>query len=445
MKGVIAYKMAKSHCICVGPHDNMALKHTTDCLCGKSGLTGIGTGEFFAMTEMTSPPALLADPFDLEIVVAPYDFHEQLRETGAVTYVEQYDSYAVGRYDEVKQVLGDWETFTSTAGAGLADIRKPGAWRQPGPLVEADPPAHTQIRSVVSKIISPKIIKSWQEQYAAGAVDLVDRLCSQRDVNGAKDVAETFVMEVFPKSLGIKAHRENMVIVGDFNFNALGPKNALFEKSATALAGISDWFEAMQDREGVAPGSFGDQVYQAEDAGQLEEGVARGLVRTVLRGGMDTTISGIGSALMLLAQRPDLWAMFREDRSRLKVVFEETIRLETPIQTWFRTTTKPVELGGYKLEADKKIQIFAGSANRDPRKWTDPSSFDLNRSPGGHLAFGHGIHLCIGQMIARMEAEILLGKMLDKIKTIQLTGEPVYRPLNTLRTLDQLPLRLTPA
>ncbi len=400
------------------------------------------------MTDLAFAPAapvLDADPFAPEVVIAPYAFHEQLRETGAVTYIEKYDSYAVGRYDEVKQVLGDWESFTSTAGAGLADIRKPGAWRQPGPLVEADPPSHTQIRGVVARIISPKIIKSWQQEYSAGAVDLVDRLCSLRDVNGAKDIAETFVMEVFPKSLGLEAHRENMVIVGDFNFNALGPKNALFEKSAAALAGISEWFEAMQGREGVAPGSFGDQVYQAEDEGQLDAGIARGLVRTVLRGGMDTTISGIGSALMLLAQRPDVWKTLRTDRSRLKLVFEETIRVETPIQTWFRTTTRPVDLGGYRLEADTKIQIFAGSANRDPRKWTNPDTFDLNRTPAGHLAFGHGIHLCVGQLIARMEAEILLGALLDKIETIELTGEPVYRPLNTLRTLDELPLRLTPA
>ncbi len=392
-----------------------------------------------------SIPRLEADPFDLPNILSPYGFHEQLRETGAVTYIEQYDSYAVGRYDEVREVLSDWESFTSTAGAGLSDIRKPGGWREPGPLVEADPPLHTLRRSVVSKIISPKIIKSWQQSYAAGAANLVERLCDQRDVDGARDIAEAFVIENFPASLGLEPHRENMVMVGNFNFNALGPKNALYEKSAAELESISEWFNAAQGREGIKPGSFSEQVYEAADAGEIEEEVARGLVRTVLRGGMDTTISGLASMVRLIAEHPGFWAKLRQDRSKLKLVFDEVIRLETPIQSWYRTTTREVVLGGFMLEADKKIQIFAGSANRDPRRWERPDEFDISRSAAGHLAFGQGIHLCIGQLIARMEGESVLNALLDRVERIELVGEPTYRPLNTLRTLDTLPVRLIPA
>jgi 4-methoxybenzoate monooxygenase (O-demethylating) len=393
----------------------------------------------------TTIPTLDMDPFAPDVVIDPNPFHERLRETGAVSYIEQYDSYAVGRYDEVKRVLEDWESFTSTAGAGLSDIRKPGAWRQPGPLVEADPPSHTLIRSVVSKIISPKIIKSWQENYAAGAVDLVNRLCEQGEVCGARDVAEAFVIENFPKSLGLEAHRENMIIVGNFNFNALGPKNALFEKSAAELERISEWFNAVQGREGIAPGSFSEQVYDAADAGVIEADVARGLVRTMLRGGMDTTISGLASVMKIMAERPELWSRLRTDRSKLKLVFDEAIRLETPIQSWYRTTTRTVELGGYELAPETKIQVFAGAANRDPRRWERPEEYDLGRSAAGHLAFGGGIHLCIGQMIARMEAESLLNALLDRVVRIEFRGKEVYRPSNMLRTLDSLPLQLMAA
>ncbi|MEA3065802.1 MAG: hypothetical protein QOJ27_2254 [Sphingomonadales bacterium] len=390
-------------------------------------------------------PRLDADPFAIDTLLNPYAVQELVREIGPVSYVERYGSYAVGRYDEVRTILRDWESFTSTAGAGLTDIRKPDAWRQPGPIVESDPPDHTRIRGVLSKIISPKIIKGWQESFQAEATLLADRMCEARDVDGAKDIAEAFVMKVFPESLGLSPHRENMVIVGNYNFNALGPKNELFERSAAELAGIAEWFDAAQDREGVAPGSFGEQVYNAEDEGLLEPGVARGLVRTLLRGGMDTTISGIGSMLMFLSQQPDLWRTMRSDRSRMKLAFEEAIRLEAPIQSYYRTTTKEVEVGGVRLEADTKVQVFIGAANRDPRKWEDPDRYDLGRSPAGHLAFGQGIHLCIGQLIARMEAESVLVALLDRVKELQPVGKPVYRPLNTLRTLDALPLRLIPA
>ncbi|MGE4430328.1 MAG: cytochrome P450 [Sphingobium sp.] len=392
-----------------------------------------------------SAPTLDVDQFSIETLLNPYPFHEILREAAPVSYVPLYNTYVTGRYEEVKTVLNDWETFTSTYGAGLADIRKPDNWRQPGPVVESDPPSHTNVRKVLTGIISPRVIRGWQEDFTTYARTQADRLLDMREVNGAKDIAEDFVMTVFPASLGLQSHPHNMVIVGDFNFNALGPPNALFQESNRKLAEIMDWYEATQGRELIQPGSFSDQVYAAEDAGLVEKGVARGMVRTMLRGGMDTTISGIGSSLLLMAQNPDIWAELRTNRARLKMVFEEAIRLESPIQSYFRTTRKATELGGIALEAETKVQIFIGAANRDPRKWDNPDRYDINRQMSGHLAFGAGIHVCIGQLIARMEAEAVLSALLDRVERIELTGTPVYRPLNTLRTLEELPLRLIPA
>jgi len=385
------------------------------------------------------------DPFAMDVLRSPWTFHTQLRDIGPVALIEAHDNYAVGRYDEVRSVLKDWETFTSTAGAGLSDIRKPDAWRQPGPIVESDPPAHTHIRGVLSKIISPSVIRGWQNAFDQEAVALADRVVQQRYINGARDIAEAYVTTVFPASLGLKVHRENMITVGNFNFNALGPKNELFEKSQAEMAAIAEWYASAQGRDGVVPGSFAEQIFLAEDAGELSPGLATGLVRTFLRGGMDTTISGIGSSLMLLSQRPELWRRLRSDRSRLKFVFEEALRLESPIQSYFRTTTKPTTLGGAQLRADTKVQVFVGAANRDPRRWENPDSFDVERSSIPHLAFGHGVHVCIGQMIARMEAESVLTALLDRVEVLAPAGVPVHRLLNTLRTLDQLPLEMTAA
>lgn len=400
------------------------------------------------MTEFSvlhDAPILDADPFSMEVLRNPYPFHQQLREIGPIAYIEKYNSYAVGRYDEVRTVLKDWETFTSTAGAGLTDIRKPGAWRQPGPIVESDPPAHKQVRDVLAKIISPKVIRGWQTDFDAEANAMADRLCEHGDVDGAKDIAEAYVTSVFPASLGLKAHRENMIIVGNYNFNALGPQNELFEKSAAALASISEWFENAQQMDGVVPGSFAEQIFHAEEAGELEPDVAPGLVRTFLRGGMDTTISGISSSMMFLSQKPELWSQLRADRSRLKAVFDEAIRLESPVQSMYRTTTKAVELSGVSLRPDIKVQVFLAAASRDPSRWTNPDEFDIDRPVSVNLAFGHGIHNCIGQMIARMEAESIISALLDRCIAVEPRGEPTNRLLNNLRTLDTLPLRLMPA
>jgi cytochrome P450 len=160
---------------------------------------------------------------------------------------------------------------------------------------------------------------------------------------------------------------------------------------------------------------------------------------------MDTTISGISSTLMFISKMPDLWRQFREDRTRVKFMFEEALRLESPIQSFFRTTTGETDLGGMRLKGDIKVQVFIGAANRDPRRWPNANEFDINRPATTNLAFGYGIHACIGQLIARMEAEAVLVALLDRCAAIEPRGEPEYRLLNCLRTIDRLPLRLVAA
>ncbi|MDT9600529.1 cytochrome P450 [Sphingosinicella rhizophila] len=390
-------------------------------------------------------PSLHLDPFDLDVLRDPHEFQKMLRDAGPAAFLSKYNCYAVGRYEEVRTVLRDWQSFGSGAGVGLADIREPGAWREAGPIVEADPPSHDQVRAVLNKIISPAVIRGWKQMFEAEAAALADRLCDMRDIDGAKDVAEAYVLKVFPDSLGIEIHRDNLIAVGNHNFNSIGPQNELFKKSKAAIDAIADWYTAAQQRDAMIPGGFGERIFLAEEAGQLECGIASKLVHSFLRGGMDTTISGIGTTLMFLSQHPQLWLQLRTDRSRLKMAFEEAIRLESPAQSFYRTIMKPVQLGGFQLRAGRKIHVFIGAANRDPRKWTDPDSYDIYRATGGHLAFGQGIHVCIGQMIARLEAECILNALLDRVECLEERGTPTQRLLNSLRTLETLPLRITPA
>jgi cytochrome P450 len=205
------------------------------------------------------------------------------------------------------------------------------------------------------------------------------------------------------------------------------------------------WYEESMKREAMLPGGFGELIYKAEDEGALQKGFAANLTRSFLRGGMDTTISGIGAALQALARDPTQWDLLRADPRLARKAFDEAIRYESPVQVMFRTTCNGAELAGVTLEPNTKIAAFIGAANRDINKWPDAAVFDLKRESSGQLAFGHGPHVCIGQMIARLEAECLLSALARRVRTITLAGQPVYRPINTLRTLDRLPLRVEPA
>jgi hypothetical protein len=159
---------------------------------------------------------------------------------------------------------------------------------------------------------------------------------------------------------------------------------------------------------------------------------------------LDTTIAALGNALFCLATNPGQYDLLHADPGMAKAAFEETLRLEAPVQAFFRTTTRPVEVEGSVIPADAKVLVFFGSANRDPRRWGDDADrYDIHRRTAGHLAFGAGIHVCVGQFIARLEGEVVLAALARRAARLALDGEPVPKPNNTLKAFRDLPLRVT--
>ena len=169
------------------------------------------------------------------------------------------------------------------------------------------------------------------------------------------------------------------------------------------------------------------------------------LVRSLLSAGIDTTVNGLGAAIYCLARFPDEFARLRHDPSLARNAFEEAVRFESPVQTFFRTTTKQVEIGGCGVGEGEKILMFLGAANRDPRRWADPDHYDITRKTSGHVGFGAGIHMCVGQLVARLEGEVMLAALARKVAGIEITGPVKRRYNNTLRGLEHLPITLTPA
>lgn len=395
---------------------------------------------------ITAPeaPEIDDDPFSDENIANPYPLFARMRELGPAVYIRPHNYYAVVRHAEAGIVASDHLRFTTEGGVGMSDIRKPGAWRPRSPISERDPPEHTGVRAALQKVLSPLVVKRWREQFEARAEEVAEAALAKGEIDGVADIAEAFVLSVFPQVLGVNVPPERIKQTGELNFNQLGPNNARLQAAMEKTAPLMEWYAQVLQREHMLPGGFGLKIYEAEDAGEFEAGTAPLHVRSFFRAGVDTTMAGIGSTLKHLAEHPDQLARVKEDPVRLiKAAFEETLRLEAPAQVMFRTTTQDVELGGVRLRADTKVGYHMGAANRDPRQWQDPDRFDIDRQTiGVHRSFGVGSHVCIGQMIARLEAESILGALLRRVRTIELAGQPRWRPVNTLRTLDVLPLRL---
>ncbi|GAA0954856.1 cytochrome P450 [Actinocorallia libanotica] len=202
-------------------------------------------------------------------------------------------------------------------------------------------------------------------------------------------------------------------------------------------------------RERLAPGGFGARIWEAADRGDITHEQAPLIVRSLLTAGVDTTVHGLGAVLHAFASHPDQWEALRADPGLARVAFDEAVRWESPVQTFFRTATRDVGIGGTVIPEGRKILMFLGSANRDPRRWgPSADAFDLSRDPSAHVGFGMGIHQCIGQHVARLEAETLLAALaacVARVARIEPTAPPVRHLNNTLRSWESIPVRLHPA
>lgn len=389
-------------------------------------------------------PVSDVDPFGRDVLEDPLPFQADLRAAGPVVYLDKYDVYAMGRHEEVHAALTDWQNFQSAAGVGLSNFREEKPWRPPSLLLEADPPHHDAPRAVLSKILGPREIRRLAVSWAADAEELVEDLLTKgTEFDAVTDLAEAFPLRVFPDAVGIpKAGRENLLPYGDHAFNAFGPPNDLVAKGAPRVAELSAWIAAQCTRDALTGDGFGAQIWAAADRGDITEAQAPLVVRSLLTAGVDTTVNGLAAVLHAFAANPDQWVRLRENPALSRSAFDEAVRLESPVQTFFRTTTRDIEIGGTLIPEGKKILMFLGSANRDPRRWEDPDVFDLGRDPSGHVGFGFGIHQCVGQHIARMEAATILDVLSRRIASIEISGPTRRHHNNTLRAWESLPVRV---
>jgi hypothetical protein len=390
-------------------------------------------------------PVSSVDPFSHAFLSDPYPQNEAMREAGPVVWLAQYGIWAMARHEQVRDALTDWQTYCSSAGVGLSDFRKEPPWRPPSIILEADPPLHTRTRAVLTRILSPGAIKVLRERFEREAEALIERLVERREFDGVADLAEAYPLKVFPDAVGIsEAGRENLMPYGSMVFNSFGPRNDLFNQAMANAGPVRDWIMSKCSRAALAPNGLGMQIFQAVDAGELSEDEAGMLVRSFLSAGIDTTVYGLGNALYCLAHYPEQWRALRENPTLIRGAFEEVLRFEAPVQTFFRTTTRPVEVGGVQLADGEKVLLFLAAANRDPRRWERPDTFDVSRRAAGHMTFGTGIHGCVGQAVARLESEAILTALTRRVASLELTAEPTRRLNNTLRGFDTLPLRAIP-
>jgi|APGre2960657444_1045066.scaffolds.fasta_scaffold13659_5 cytochrome P450 len=397
----------------------------------------------------TDAPSTDFDPYTNEVLDDPYPHYEMLRELGPVFYLNKYRAYGIARHTEIDHVLRDPGTFCSSAGVGLANFHTTSPWRKPSIILEVDPPMHARTRKVMGGLLSPASINKLRTMFELEANELLDRVLAKSRFDAVSDLCEAYPLRVFADAVGIpREGREKYLLpYGDMVFNAFGPVNDRFKAClAKAQEGSIDWIGEVCKRENLSPDGLGMQLYKAADDGLLEPEEAPMLVRTVLSAGLDTTVFTLCNAILSFSRFPDQWALLHANPSLSRQALEEVLRYESTFHSFYRTTTKEVEVAGVRLPAEQKVLVVIGSANRDPRRWGDTANkFDISRKASGNLAFGTGIHGCAGQMIARLEGEVVLAALAKRIKKINLEGTPIIHYNNSVRGYTSMPVSVEAA
>lgn len=362
------------------------------------------------------------DPFTVEAILDAHTHDGAVRELAPAVYLERYDVWALARWEPLQAALADPETFTSTN----RPFFDPQAIR-PNILLTQDPPDHTRVRTVIQRPLSPVALKRMREQFELEAELLVERLLDDgtTELDAHTDLAAAYVLKVFPDVLGLPEEgRQHLLRFGDAAFNAFGPRNEIYHRGMERAADAIAWVDASIKREAVLPGGAAAAMYAAADAGEIEEWEAELLVRTFFAAGFDTTIFAIGSLLRALAEFPEQWQLLREDPSLVRNAFEEILRFESPSRFGGRATTRDTEIDGVLVPKGARLMMMFLASGRDPRRWDEPDRFDVRRKVIGHVNFGHGIHACVGQALARLEGQSLLASLVRRVERIELAGEP---------------------
>lgn len=383
-------------------------------------------------------PRIDFDPFSPQSIAAGPTVFTEMREMAPMVYLSKYGVYATGRQEFAQKALRDWKNFTSTVKAfGERE-------HIPNIMVQEDPPDHAAHRNPLMKFFTPQALENYRSFFEERAAAHVEHLLARQEVDGFEDVASGFILSVFPDILGMRImDRSKLMIFGDLAFNSTAPRTDLYKDCVARSGDILTWFNAQCERDAISPDGLAADIYALGEQGQVTPQEAQMLVRAIFTGGFDTTVLSITSGLKLFAENPDQWDLLRQDPERVKTAFEEVLRLEPPSRFLGRGVAHDVELAGTPLRAGDKFATFLGALGRDPRQWSDPDRFDILREGvRGHMSFGHGLHSCLGQGLARIEFAALVSAMAKRVKRIELNGTPLRNINNQANGFKELPLRL---
>jgi cytochrome P450 len=386
------------------------------------------------------------DLFSDEMRRNPYPMYEQMRAAAPVLQVPQLNVWMIFDYAGVKQAVNDHDAFrNSLTHAGRKDL----PW-----FIFSDPPQHTKLRGLINKAFTPRVVANLEPRIAALSRQLLDKLMDRGEMDVAMEFGGVLPMLVIAELLGIPT--EDRPCFQRWSDAILNLSYDISPTSAEAAEGIRQYSAATAEMNDYLTGVLAaraasqrddllTRLAQAEvDGERLTQPEILGFFQLLLVAGQETTSNLINNAILCLIENPDQLARLRAKPDLLPLAIEETLRYRAPLQWVIRATCRDVPMHRQMIPAGSIVLPVIGSANRDRRQFEHADRFDITRDPNPHIAFGHGIHSCLGAPLARLEAKIALTDFLGRVKSFTLASNEPWEPRKALHVHGpaRLPIRL---
>jgi cytochrome P450 len=411
------------------------------------------------------------NPFDADTLQCPFPHYAKMREERPVMLIESLGMYLVTRHDLVLSVLRDVDTYSSLFGgasmplpsearAKMAEVMADGYPRVPT-MLTADMPEHTRYRRLVSKAFTPKVIAELEPVIRSITTRLIDSWIDRASIEFVTDFAVPLPVEVIAHALNVPDSRmADFKRWSDDSIAGIGTDISL-EQRLEAERGVNEYqhyFAAEFERRMTDPqddlltallqARIDDDDPDVADKRPLDMAEMLSIVQQLLVAGNETTTKLLTETMRLLAENPHEWERLQQDPGRAPAVIEEALRLSTPTQGMFRIATRDHELDGVPIPKGARLVIVFASANRDEALYDQPDDFLPDREHlRDHLAFGKGIHFCLGAALSRLEGRVALEELSRRLDRFTLADDNEYRYFASflLRGLTRLDLEITPA
>jgi hypothetical protein len=388
----------------------------------------------------------------------PHTVFHQLRQHTPVYWSDGWGAWVLTRYDDVMQVLRQTELFSSAGRVTYllqqlpADVRAQVVHLERHyeiGLAHSDPPDHTRLRGLLNRVFTPRMVETWRPRIEAVVQELIDEAKTSGDVDIIRDLAYPLPATIIAEMIG--ASPEDIPLFRDWAADinrlfALGGRisAAAAQQAQDSLYVMRDYITGLVEARRSQPADdiIGRLVAAETDGEKLTINELVSTCVTLFVAGHETTTNLIGNGMFLLLSHPEVMRRLRNEPGLIESAVEEVLRCEPSVPRTWRIAREDTVIGTQHIHAGAMVFPILSAANRDPAYFDNPDQFDIRRKQNKHLAFGYGIHFCLGAPLARVEGAIAIDALLQQFPNIELAHEPTWHKDIAIRSLNSLKVRL---